>query len=138
MIRGVRARLTATIVALVVLTAAVLGIGSYLFVGARLHGQALDDARDQARFDLAVLAPPRLGTSPTESDAKKLAEAFKSRNLESIIEIGPGGPIYSSSPLAVDPPNVPADVRGLVDRGEIASAWMSVLGQPSLVVGGRS
>jgi signal transduction histidine kinase len=138
MIRGVRARLTATIVALVVLTAAVLGVGSYLFVDARLHGQAIDDARDQARFDLAVLAPPRLGPSPTEADAKKLAEAFKSRNLESIIEIGPGGPIYSSSSLAVDPPNLSADLRGLVDRGEIAYAWMPVLGQPSLVVGGRS
>jgi two-component system, OmpR family, sensor histidine kinase MtrB len=138
MIRGVRARLTATIVALVVLTAAVLGIGSYLFVDARLQGQAVEDARDQARFDLSVLAPPRLGPTPNEDDAKKLGQAFQARHLESIIETGSTGPIYSSSALAVDPPTLPADLRAFVDQGQIAYAWLPVLGKPSLVVGGRS
>ena len=54
-----RGRLTLTIVALVVLTAIVLGVAAYVFVDTRLHDQTLRDAADQARFDLAVLAPSR-------------------------------------------------------------------------------
>ena len=42
MIRGVRARLTATIVFLVVLTAIVLGVAAYAFVDTRLHQLTLD------------------------------------------------------------------------------------------------
>ena len=55
--RSVRGRLTFTIVALVVLTAALLGIGSYLFVDYSLHEQAREEAASQARFDLGVLIP---------------------------------------------------------------------------------
>ena len=66
MLSGVRARLTATVVFLVVLTAIVLGIAAYVFVDARLHQQTLDDARDQARFDLSVLTPSRLSDPPTD------------------------------------------------------------------------
>jgi len=138
MSRGVRARLTVTIVALVVLTAAVLGIGSYLVVDARLHGQALDDARDQARFDLSVLAPPRLGSAPTEADVARLAQAFQSRRLETIIDAGPTRPYTSTSALQGVLPTLPADLRGYVDGGLIAYAWLPIGGKSSLVVGGRS
>ncbi|HEX5825031.1 MAG TPA: HAMP domain-containing sensor histidine kinase [Candidatus Limnocylindrales bacterium] len=138
MIRGVRARLTTTIVALVVLTAAVLGIGSYLFVDTRLHGQAVDDARDQARFDLAVLAPPRLGANPTEADVARLAEAFQSRRLETIIDAGPSRPYTSTIALAGVLPTLPADLRSAVGQGQIAYAWLPIGGVASLVVGGPS
>src|SRR3954469_14844683 len=57
---GVRGRLTVTLVALVVLTAGVLGIGSYLFVDNSLHQRLLDQANSEARFDLSVLIPSRL------------------------------------------------------------------------------
>jgi len=138
MIRGVRARLTATIVALVVLTAAVLGIGSYLFVDARLHSQALDDARDQARFDLSVLTPPRLGLTPTEDDLAKLAQSFQSRRLETIIDAGPSPPYTSTSSLAGVLPTLPAEMRAFIAQGQIAYAWVPIAGVPSLVVGGPS
>jgi signal transduction histidine kinase len=138
MIRGIRARLTLTIVALVVLTAAVLGIGSYLFVDARLHGQAIEDAGDQARFDLSVLAPPRLGDAPTADKIKALGTAFRVRALQTIIVPAGGEPNYEPASLDGTFDSIPADVRRLVDAGQIAYTWMSIRGTPSLVVGGRS
>jgi len=76
--RGIRARLTATLLALVALTAAVLGVGSYVFVDYGLHQQALADAEDQARFDLSVLVPDRLPANPTLDDvvASRLGETL--------------------------------------------------------------
>jgi signal transduction histidine kinase len=138
MIRGVRARLTTTIVALVVLTAAVLGIGSYLFVDARLHGQAVDDAYDQARFDLSILAPSRLTASPTKEEVEQLAQDFTVRGLKTIIDAGPDRPFTSPGSLAGVLPTLPAGLRSFVDGGQIAYAWLPIQGTPSLVVGGRS
>jgi two-component system sensor histidine kinase MtrB len=138
MIRGVRARLTATIVFLVVLTATVLGLASYVFVDARLHQQALDDARDQARFDLSVLAPTRLDNPPTPEKIAALAADFQFRDLPTVI-IPTGGEPYSST-AALDGAigAIPAAVRELVDQGQIAFSWQAVNGRPSLVIGGRS
>ncbi|HEY8845608.1 MAG TPA: hypothetical protein VIM24_03030, partial [Candidatus Limnocylindrales bacterium] len=138
MIRGVRARLTTTIVALVVLTAAVLGIGSYLFVDSSLHRQALDDAGAQARFDLSVIAPSRLTAAPTRDEVAKLAQDFKFRGLDTIIDAGPDKPFSSPSSLAGTLETLPAGLLQLVDQGQIAYAWLPVGGRPSLVVGGRS
>ncbi|MBA2380491.1 MAG: hypothetical protein H0V73_00125, partial [Chloroflexi bacterium] len=99
MLSGVRARLTATIVFLVVLTALVLGVGAYAFVDARLHQQALDEARDEARFDLSVLAPTILADPPTPDSIAELAAAFRFRSLESIIVPVGGQPTYDPSSL---------------------------------------
>jgi two-component system sensor histidine kinase MtrB len=138
MLRGVRARLTATIVALVALTALVLGVASYLFVDARLHQQALDDAANQARFDLSVLIPPRLADPPTAEQLGSLAAAFKARALSTIVVPDGGDPHYEPASLAGTLGAIPASVRDLVDRGEIAYSWQRVAGEPSLIVGGRS
>ena len=136
MIRGVRARLTTTIVALVVLTAGVLGIGSYLFVDSSLHRQALEDANQQARFDLSVLAPSRLEPEPTHEKILELGSSFRFRNLDTIIDDGTGDPVTTPASLAGT--KLPADVVRLVDQGQIAYAWLPIGGRPSLVVGGRS
>ena len=85
MFRGVRARLTATVVFLVVLTAIVLGVAAYLFVDARLHDQELTDAGNQARFDLSVITPSRLGDPPTDEQLRAFALAFQGRGLETIV-----------------------------------------------------
>jgi len=138
MIRGVRARLTITIVALVVLTAAVLGIGSYLFVDSSLHRQARDDGAAQARFDLSVIAPSRLTAAPTRDEVAKLAQDFTFRGLDTIIDAGPDKPFSSPSSLAGTLETLPAGLLQLVDQGQIAYAWLTVGGRPSLVVGGRS
>jgi len=138
MIRGVRARLTTTIVALVVLTAAVLGIGSYLFVDSSLHRQALEDAGAQARFDLSVIAPSRLTAAPTRDEVAKLAQDFTFRGLDTIIDAGPDKPFSSPSSLAGTLETLPAGLLQLVDQGQIAYAWLPINGEPSLIVGGRS
>src|SRR3954451_18688600 len=68
-LRGIRARLAATLVALVALTAILLGAGAYVFVETSLHDQVLRDAAAQARFDLAVTIPNRgLPSQPSADD----------------------------------------------------------------------
>jgi two-component system sensor histidine kinase MtrB len=138
MFGGVRARLTATIVALVALTAIVLGVAAYVFVDARLHQQQLDEAANQAKFDLSVLIPPRLDSPPTAQQVTDLAQAFRARALGTIIVPDGGEPNYEPAPLRGTLETIPADARALVDRGQVAYSWQVVDGKPSLVVGGRS
>jgi two-component system sensor histidine kinase MtrB len=137
-LNSVRARLTATIVALVALTALVLGVAAYAFVDARLHQQALDDAANQARFDLSVLIPPRLDNPPTTEQLQSLSAAFKARALSTIIVPDGGEPHYEPASLAGTLETIPTPVRDLVDGGQIAYTWQRVAGEASLVVGGRS
>lgn len=137
MLRGVRGRLTLTIVALVVLTAIVLGVASYAFLDSRLHDQALHDAGDQARFDLSVLAPARLSDPPTADEMRKLGDDFQRRGLQTIIVPTGLEPFGTPSSLAPLYPSIPASVRTLVDEGQIAYAWQRIADRPSLVVAGR-
>lgn len=138
MLSGVRARLTATIVFLVVLTAVVLGLSAYEFVDNRLHQQALDDARDQARFDLSVLAPNRLDNPPSQARIEALAKDFLFRDLPTII-VPPGGdPYLATTALDGVLAAIPAEVRAFVLDGQIAYSWQPVSGVPSLIIGGRS
>ena len=137
MLSGVRGRLTLTIVALVVLTAIVLGVASYVFVDARLHDQALRDAAEQARFDLSVLAPGRLPEPPTEEAMRKLGADFQQRALQTIIVPPDGQPFATPPSLASALDAIPESVRSLVDQGQIAYSWQRLGGQSSLVVGGR-
>ena len=138
MIRGVRARLTATIVFLVVLTATVLGLAAYVFVDARLHQQTLDEARDQARFDLSVLAPTILVDNPPTADQiAALQAAFRFRSLQSIIVPVGGLPLSDPSTRDGTIDTIPATVRQYVDEGQIAYSWQPVAGIPSLIIGGR-
>jgi two-component system, OmpR family, sensor histidine kinase MtrB len=137
MFRGVRARLTATIVFLVVLTAIVLGIASYVFVDNRLHQQTRDEAAAQAQFDLSVLAPQILGDEPTPAAFAELTAAFRFRSLKSIIVPVGGLPISDPSSLQGTLDTIPASVRQFVDTGQIAYSWQTVDGVPSLIVAGR-
>lgn len=138
MFRGVRARLTATIVFLVVLTASVLGVAAYVFVDTRLHQQELTDGRDQARFDLSVITPARLDNPPTANQLKSFATAFQGRQLETIVVPTNGEPYVSSAPFEGVLATIPTVVRDLIDQGQIAYSWQTVLGNETLIVGGRS
>src|SRR5215212_7069545 len=137
MLSGVRRRLTATVVALVVLTAVVLGVASYVFVDSRLHDQTLQEAAGQARFDLSVLIPGRLEEPPTEAAMTRLGEDFQRRALGTIIVDDSGRPFATPSSLAASYESIPASVRSLVDHGQLAYSWQTIGGEPSLVVGGR-
>jgi two-component system sensor histidine kinase MtrB len=130
-LRGVRGRLTFTIVALVALTAGLLGIGSYLFVDYTLHDRVRDDAASQARFDLGVLIPESLPEVTRDGlIASGLQDTFRGRGVDLVADFGDGAPPEFASLLS-------ADLRAAIDRGEIGYEWLSIGGRPSLVVGGR-
>ncbi|HYH92677.1 MAG TPA: HAMP domain-containing sensor histidine kinase [Candidatus Saccharimonadales bacterium] len=138
--RGVRARLTASLVALVVLTAIVLGIGASWFVDARLHDQALRDAASQAAFDLSVVVPGRglpADPTPDEIAASGLPATFRRGAVETVVDLGPGRDFATDPRLDGLPDRLPADMRARIDRGELAYAWLTVADRPALVVGGR-
>jgi two-component system, OmpR family, sensor histidine kinase MtrB len=139
--RGLRTRLALALVALVALTVVAIGVGTYLFVDARLREALLDDARRQAQFNLSVLVPDRFPEGVTrdglEDDA--LIAAFRLRgDVETIIEFGDGDlPYVSTTSLLRAIEDIPPDVRASVTSGRLAYAWMTAAGEPSLVVGGR-
>jgi signal transduction histidine kinase len=137
--RGIRTRLTSTLLALVALTASVLGIGSYLVVDYGLHTQVREDAADQARFDLSVLIPDRLPADPTLDDvvASRLGDTFHLRGVEAIVDLGQDDPYVSTNALLGALEQLPQDLKARVAGGELAYAWTSVGGSPALVVGGR-
>jgi signal transduction histidine kinase len=137
---GVRARLTAALVAVVALTAIVLGVSASVFVDLRLHDQVLQAANEQARFDLSVVVPERqLPDRPTPEDIRLsgLADTFRRGAVETVVDLGNDTRFQSDERLAGLLTLLPGDVRARVDRGEIAYGWLDVAGQPSLVVGGR-
>lgn len=139
---GIRARLTVTLVALVALTAVILGAGAYLFVDSSLRAQVVGDAADQARFDLSVVVPDHgLSVDPTSDDIidSGLRETFGQRGVETIVDLANGEPpVTSRNDLVGALETFPADLRERVGKGELAYAWTTIAGQPSLVVGGRS
>jgi signal transduction histidine kinase len=127
--RGVRARLTATLVALVVLTAAVLGIASYAFVDVSLHDQVKDDAATRAGLDLSGLIPSALSAPTREAfDASGLEETFRRRNVDLVADFGDIQPAFKNV--------LTPDFIAALGRGEIAFQWTTLSGQPKLVVGG--
>ncbi len=138
---GVRARLTLAVVALILLATIVLGVGTAVFVDTRLHAQALDAAAAQAGFDLSVVVPGRqLPDQPTREDIDRsaLIDTFNQRHVQTVIDLGPGEPpVLSNIDLQGLLDRLPAGMRDLVARGQLAYAWMDVAGVPSLVVGGR-
>jgi two-component system sensor histidine kinase MtrB len=138
--RGVRARLATALVALVALTALVLGVAASVFVDARLHGQALDDAAAQARFDLAVIVPGRqLPAQPSLDDIARsgLIETFRQRGVETVVDLGNDrGTYVSNADLSDLLVRVSPDVPRRVARGELAYAWIDIADRARLVVGG--
>lgn len=137
MLSGVRARLSVMVVALVALTALVLGVAAYVFVDSRLHDQTLREAADQASFDLSVLIPARLDEPPSQSSMAKLGDDFLRRGLATIIVDASGQPFATPSSLGAAYAQIPDSVRSLVGQGALAYSWQAMAGEPSLVVGGK-
>ena len=138
--RGIRARLTVTLVALVALTAILLGAGAYLFVENSLHAQAIRDAATQAKFDLSVTIPDAgLPPNATRDDivASHLLDTFHQRDIGVIFDLGPNGEAVAEPDLPGVLPTLPADLHRRVANGELAYAWTTIAGKPRLVVGGR-
>ncbi len=137
---SLRTRIAIVIVALVALTAAVLGIGAGAFVESSLRQQLLADARRQADYDLGVLLPDALpaGAGRDAFLASGLMAAFQLRGtVEVIADFGDGNPELSSLDLLGALTAFPAALKDIVDRGQLGYAWLDVAGRPSLVIGGR-
>jgi signal transduction histidine kinase len=138
--RGIRARLAVAFVAMVALTAIVLGVGASIVADVRLHAQALDDAASEARFDLSVTIPERqLPAQPTADDILRsgLAETFGLRDIDTVVALADGPPFQSIDTLDGLLERLPADMRERVAAGELAYAWSETEEGPVLVVGGR-
>jgi two-component system sensor histidine kinase MtrB len=137
--RSLRTRLAVTLVLLVTLTVALIGVGVYAFVDASLRSSLVADARRQADFDLSVLLP---AVQPPPADsaafgASGLPEQFRLRGDAWVIaDFGDGAPwVPAGLPGALD--EVSPALRDIVGRGELGYAWQPLGGEPSLVVGGR-
>ena len=129
-LRGVRGRLTVTIVALVALTAMILGVASYIFVDYSLHDRFKTDAANQARFDLSVLIPQSLPEVTRPGlNASGLQATFGRRDVVLVADFGDRAPDFA--------PLLTPDFRAAVDGGEIGFQWLTLGGRSDLVVGGR-
>jgi two-component system sensor histidine kinase MtrB len=139
-VRGIRTRLTVTLLALVAVTVTSIGIGTYVFVEARLRDNLLAEASRQAQFDLSVLLPGPLPPDATraEFEASGLKQAFELRGeADLIVDFGDGDPYVSRLPLLPVLAELPATLRQAVDDGRLGYAWQPVDGRRALVVGGR-
>ncbi|HUQ44441.1 MAG TPA: HAMP domain-containing sensor histidine kinase [Candidatus Limnocylindria bacterium] len=139
--RGIRTRLALALVALVAVTVTAIGVGTYLFVDARLRDGLLADAQRQAQFNLSILVPDALPNGMTRDSyaASGLRDAFRLRgDVETIADFEDGlPPDVSRLTLLDDLDLLPDDFRDLVGAGRLAYAWQPIDEEPSLVVGGR-
>ncbi len=139
MVIGIRTRLALTLVALVAVTVAAIGIGVYAFVDTSLRARLLADARQQVDFDLSVLLP---GADPQPADARSFAAsglpvAFTLRGAGRVIaDFGDGAP-YEPADLPGALGRLSPELTAIVAAGQIGYAWQSLGGAPALVVGGR-
>ncbi|HEY3523036.1 MAG TPA: HAMP domain-containing sensor histidine kinase [Candidatus Limnocylindrales bacterium] len=139
---GLRFRLAATIVALVAITAAVLGVAASVAVENALRGRLLAEAVREANFDLSVLVPQALEGRATREAflASDLPDAFQRRGgLETIADFGSQGAWVSSPTLTDALVAIPGSIRTTANAGgQLAYAWTSIGGGPALAVGGRA
>jgi len=140
--RRFRTRLVVAVIGLVLLTAVLLGAGSYLFVSRSLRGQFAEDAAAQAEFDIAELATEErlpAGSGLTEFEASGLAEAIRRRGgTELYVDFGGGEPPYASGFAVAGTPDLvdPALVE-IVASGRLGWQWLDLGGSPYLMVAGR-
>jgi two-component system, OmpR family, sensor histidine kinase MtrB len=137
--RGIRSRLTITLVALVALTVAAIGIGVYTFVDSSLRTRLIADARHQVDYELSVLLP---GAAPPPTDpasflASGLPTAFALRgDAATIADFGPAG-VYEPPDMPGALAEVSPALRAIVSGGQLGYAWQTLDGRPVLIVGGR-
>ncbi len=137
---GLRTRLALTLVALVAVTVAGIGLGVYTFVDASLRGSMVAEARRQADFNLSVLLPAEdpQPTSAAQFAAGGLPAAFRFRgDVETIADFG-NSDVYVSAPSLIGAvAEIDPQLRAIVAGGQLGFAWQDLRGQSVLIVGGR-
>src|SRR6187549_1158199 len=123
--RSLRTRLAVTLVLLVTLTVALIGVGVYAFVEGSLRDRLVADARQQADFNLSVLLP---AIDPPPADAEAFAisglpEQFRLRgDAEVVADFGDGVP-WAPARLPDALTGVSPALREIVAGGELGYAW---------------
>ncbi len=136
---GLRTRLALTLVALVAVTVAGIGVGVYAFVDASLRASMVSEARRQANFNLSVLLPAEdpAPTTAAAFAASGLPAAFQFRgDVATIADYG-GGDVFAPQQLAGALAEINPELRSIVASGQLGYAWQDLRGVSSLVVGGR-
>jgi signal transduction histidine kinase len=126
--RGLRRRLTIVFVLAVGVSAAALAAGSYVVVRHNLLADSVHAGEAQARRNL-VVAPTYLSQGPNQ-----LLRAYERGGDFLTVGVHRGRPF--SSGISIGLRQVPADLRRLVGRGNLAYERETVAGTPYLVVGG--
>jgi two-component system sensor histidine kinase MtrB len=136
---GIRARLAITLVALIAVTVAAIGVGVYAFVDTSLRARLIADARQQVDYNLAVLLP---GANPRPVDAgtfedSGLPTAFALRGAGQVIaDFGDGAPLEPADlPGALGA--ISPELRAIVASDQLGFAWQELGDKSVLVVGGR-
>ncbi len=138
--RGIRFRLVVTLLGLVAVVVASISVGTYAFVEARLRAGLLDQARQQAQFDLSVLLPGRLEPNATRADfeASGLPASFRLRgDADLMVDFGDGDPYVAPASLLGVFQALPAALVETVQAGHLGYAWQPIGDRESLIVGGR-
>ncbi|MFP4312000.1 MAG: sensor histidine kinase [Nitriliruptoraceae bacterium] len=138
--RRVRARLIVIIIALVAGTSLVLSTLAYVAIARSLRAEVRDQALDEARFTVQVLAGERL-TPPVASgdiEASGLADDLERRGLTAYIELEEGEDFVTGLEAVAIPEVVSDELRTLVAAGNLAAERVRIDGAPALVAAGRT
>lgn len=137
-----RARLIATVILLVAVTAGTVGALSYVLVRDSLRDRLVDDAVARSEFNIAILASEEqlaADAGRAEFEASGLADRFLMRGIDGVyVEFPAGGDAFASSPSLVGSGDlVSPELRRFVQRGDFGFEFLEVDGAPTLVVAGR-
>jgi signal transduction histidine kinase len=129
-----RRRLTIAFALVAGLSALALAAGSYAVVRQARLDDSVDRALAQARFNLGFASEVPAASSGEQATNDLLA-AFERRG--DFDTVGTAAGRNFSSSLSVDYAQVPADLRALVQDGQLAYERADLGGEPSVVAGGQ-
>lgn len=141
MFRSFRARLVATVIALVAITAGSVAVLSYVMVRDTLRDQLVGDAVARADFNINVLASTeQLSAAPSreEFETSGLLDRFLLRGTGGVFVNFPDSDSFASSPGLLNADELfSLDLVAILERGEFGYEFLEVEDAPTLVVGGR-
>ena len=140
-LRGIRGRIVVTVIGLVALTSAVLGVAAYAYVATSLRDQQLASARELTTFNATVLAPDLLpaGANATSPATASLAASFASRGIAgTIVDFGDGNPFVSGLSAQGAIGQLSPELRRVVGAGDVGYQRLTIDGTPYLLTGART
>jgi two-component system sensor histidine kinase MtrB len=135
-----RRRLVITFVALVALTALVLGIATYALASTSLRERLINESTQLTNFNVGVLAGEALPERPSRGDVERsrLVDAFRLRGgAETVVDFGDGDPLISSLRFKDVPGLLSNELKGIVASANVGYQWLTVADGPYLVTGAR-